>query len=100
MRTVGRESLPDVCQLVADLAAEDSEVRRVETLKRHVNGELESGAPLALSDLAITGRELIGAGLPAGPNLGRVLEALLEVTSDDPARNTPQELLSLALRLK
>jgi tRNA nucleotidyltransferase (CCA-adding enzyme) len=55
-----------------------------------------SGAPLALADLAVTGADLMAAGVPAGPGLGATLRRLLEAALDDPACNTREALLALA----
>ncbi|MDE3053068.1 MAG: CCA tRNA nucleotidyltransferase [Gemmatimonadota bacterium] len=48
--------------------------------------------PVDLRDLAIDGDDLRRAGIPAGPEMGRVLQALLDWVLDDPARNTPAVL--------
>lgn len=55
-----------------------------------------SGAPLRLADLAVTGEDLMTAGIPAGPGLGATLRRLLEAVLDDPSRNTREALLALA----
>lgn len=54
--------------------------------------------PVALGDLAVDGDDLVRAGLPPGPALGQILRHLLDQVLEDPARNTPDELLSLARR--
>jgi tRNA nucleotidyltransferase (CCA-adding enzyme) len=54
------------------------------------------GDPLTRGDLAITGRDLLQAGVPAGPGLGRVLERLLGLVVDDPSLNTRETLLARA----
>jgi hypothetical protein len=48
------------------------------------------------SQLAITGADLLGLGIPAGPELGRLLSRLLDAVLEDPARNTRERLLALA----
>ena len=50
--------------------------------------------PLALGDLAISGNDLLAAGVPKGPAMGQVLRALLDEVLDDPTRNTREYLLS------
>ena len=55
---------------------------------------LKEGECLALKDLAIGGRDLIAAGMKPGPHMGRVLEGLLQLVLDEPARNTREYLLS------
>lgn len=58
-----------------------------------------SGAPLARGDLAVTGADLIAAGIPAGPAVGRTLERLLALVVDDPALNQRDTLLHRAREL-
>ncbi|MGH7669451.1 MAG: CCA tRNA nucleotidyltransferase, partial [Gemmatimonadaceae bacterium] len=48
--------------------------------------------PVDLRDLALDGDDLRRAGVPAGPAMGRALQALLDWVLDDPARNTPAAL--------
>lgn len=53
------------------------------------------GAPLAASELAIGGRDLVDAGLATpGPAMGRTLAGLLDWVLDDPRRNTAELLLA------
>jgi len=71
----------------------------VPQLMARVQREL-GGAPLEQRQLAIDGNELMAAlDLPPGPDVGRLLAALLEAVLDEPARNRPDELLALARRL-
>jgi tRNA nucleotidyltransferase (CCA-adding enzyme) len=55
--------------------------------------------PIDLGSLAIDGDDLRRAGIPPGPGLGRILQALLAVVIADPARNTADWLLHEAKRL-
>ncbi len=57
---------------------------------------LDSGAALSLKELKIGGKELLEAGIPRGPELGRALQALLEAVLEDPDRNERDKLLALA----
>ncbi len=56
----------------------------------------QRGDPLTRGDLAITGLDLIEAGVPPGPALGQVLERLLVLVVDDPSLNTREALLARA----
>jgi hypothetical protein len=58
--------------------------------------EHERTSPHRLRDLAVDGNDLIELGFQPGPQLGRLLEELLDAVVDDPARNTRDELLSRA----
>jgi len=55
--------------------------------------------PIDLASLAIDGDDLRRAGIPAGPGLGKILQALLSDVLDDPSRNRPDWLLQEGLRL-
>jgi tRNA nucleotidyltransferase (CCA-adding enzyme) len=50
--------------------------------------------PLTLKDLAVTGDDLLAAGVRPGPEVGETLERLLAEVIEDPARNTKPYLLS------
>jgi tRNA nucleotidyltransferase (CCA-adding enzyme) len=57
-------------------------------------------APLAVGELAVGGKELVAAGVAApGPELGKLLAALLDWTLEDPTRNTADVLLAQARSL-
>jgi tRNA nucleotidyltransferase (CCA-adding enzyme) len=58
-----------------------------------------SAPPLAVGDLALDGRGLIGLGLQPGPHFGRILDALLDWVLEDPSRNRPELLAERALEL-
>jgi tRNA nucleotidyltransferase (CCA-adding enzyme) len=55
--------------------------------------------PLELSELAIDGDDLRAAGIPPGPIIGKILEALLEAVLEEPQRNNRDWLLQEAMRL-
>jgi tRNA nucleotidyltransferase (CCA-adding enzyme) len=50
--------------------------------------------PLTLKDLAVTGDDLLAAGVRPGPDIGATLERLLQDVLDDPSHNTKPYLLS------
>jgi len=56
----------------------------------------EWDSPITRGELALTGDDLLAAGLPAGPQLGKILAILLDAVVEDPARNTYDELLQRA----
>jgi tRNA nucleotidyltransferase (CCA-adding enzyme) len=55
--------------------------------------------PVDLRDLAVDGDDLRQAGIAPGPQLGKILSALLERVIDDPRMNTRERLLDEARRL-
>ena len=50
----------------------------------------EEGDCLSLKDLAVTGRDLIAAGMKPGPQLGQTLQNLLQLVLEDPSRNSKE----------
>ncbi len=50
--------------------------------------------PLTLRDLAVTGDDLLAAGVRPGPDVGTALARLLDEVLEDPARNTKEYLLA------
>jgi tRNA nucleotidyltransferase/poly(A) polymerase len=81
----------------ADLAAKrvpESELEAVAALRSALEAEHDS--PHRLADLAVGGADLQALGFHEGPELGRVLHALLAAVVDDPARNEREWLLERA----
>jgi tRNA nucleotidyltransferase (CCA-adding enzyme) len=52
--------------------------------------------PIEIADLAIDGEDLQRAGIQNGPQMGKVLKALLDRVIENPALNTNSDLLALA----
>ncbi|HUL03825.1 MAG TPA: hypothetical protein VLV16_11410 [Gemmatimonadales bacterium] len=50
--------------------------------------------PLSLKDLAVTGDDLLAAGVRPGPDVGTTLERLLGLVIEDPRHNTREYLLA------
>ena len=69
-----------------------------EGFREAVEAVRRSGAPLALSDLAITGQDLLDLGVPKGPRVGEILRKLLDAVLEDPALNAGETLRDLARR--
>lgn len=84
MATVG----PAVDDLVAIATAEGKDGE----LGKAVKEVRAAGAPLAVGDLAITGNDLIELGVPQGPDIGRILNALLAHVLEHPEDNEPARL--------
>jgi tRNA nucleotidyltransferase/poly(A) polymerase len=68
----------------------------LEALISRVDRVLAAGRALGLKDLAISGKDLIAAGMPPGKHMGIILNELLETVVDDPASNTRETLLPIA----
>ena len=65
-------------------------------LRQRLHMEIDQHAPLSLKDLAINGHDLQRLGIPSGPRMGQILQALLRRVLDDPSCNTRTHLLALA----
>ena len=86
VRGKGRDASPDLEALSA--------------LKAHVERILAAGAAFSAKDLAIDGRVLMQElGMKPGPDLGRILKALLDEVVDDPSKNQRDVLLERARAL-
>lgn len=97
---IGEEYFSDYLKLRrADILAEDSaalrdqmkELAQVEALYEKILREQNC---LSLKGLAVSGRDLMEAGVPAGPELGERLQKLLELVIENPECNTKEYLLS------
>ncbi|MGH7561174.1 MAG: CCA tRNA nucleotidyltransferase [Gemmatimonadales bacterium] len=55
-----------------------------------------AGDPVSRGDLAVDGDDLLAAGVPRGPEVGRLLDRLLDAALTDPSLNTRERLLALA----
>jgi hypothetical protein len=86
VRAKGRDFEPDLAALAA--------------LKAHVARVLAQGAALSTRDLKVNGHDLIReVGLRPGPDIGRILDALLEAVTTDPSLNEREALLAAAREL-
>ena len=63
-------------------------------LPRVVSSIRAAKDPLTLKDLAVTGDDLIAAGVRPGPEVGETLARLLADVLEDPTRNTREQLLA------
>lgn len=62
-------------------------------MRVRVSAELRRDPPLAVSDLALGGKEVMDLlGTPGGKDVGAALRHLLEVVLDDPRANTRASL--------
>jgi tRNA nucleotidyltransferase (CCA-adding enzyme) len=61
---------------------------------------LADGDCLSLKQLAVSGDDLLADGMKKGPELGSVLQALLDEVLEDPARNRKEYLLERSRSLR
>ncbi len=53
----------------------------------------QNAQPLSIKELALTGSDLIAAGVKPGPNMGEILKKMLDKVLDEPEANTKENLL-------
>ena len=102
---IGADLFPlylNVCR--ADILAQTKETQEpklqnlseIESIYEQI---LENQQCFTLKQLAVTGRDLIAEGIPAGPRLGEILEKLLEEVLEEPEKNEREWLMSRALEI-
>ncbi len=103
IRRVGADRLADLFALrLADNAASgvnEPSTGGLDELRRRTDAERH--APAVGASLAVDGHDLPRAlDLPAGPEIGRLLDRLTEAVLDDPRLNEPDRLLALARAMR
>ena len=102
---IGADLFPDYLKLArADALAQNpallpEKLARLSEIERLYTEILEAQNCLSLKDLAVTGRDLIDAGVKPGPTLGVILNAMLEAVIEHPEYNTKEYLLERILPL-
>ena len=84
--------LMDMYASAAPAPARSADIDRLRTLKSDI---IARGDAYTLSQLAITGNDLISLGHTPGPALGTILNTLLEEVIENPALNTHDNLIKL-----
>lgn len=92
---IGRDHAVEIIRFLP-FTAEDHERPELEQLCARVGRMLDSGAPLSVGELDVSGRHLIEAGIPPGPAIGSTLNWLLERVLQRPELNNRAELLEMA----
>jgi putative nucleotidyltransferase with HDIG domain len=97
----GEENLENLYRLrradVYGMTGAEAAPEGLATLINRVDRILAGNHALTLKDLAVSGRDLIEAGIPPGKPMGIILKELLETVVDDPASNNRETLLRIAL---
>ena len=97
---VGVELIPELFALQrADALGSASPIVRLEEIQQveeKTKGILESKVPLAISEIAVNGKDLIREfSLKPGEEMGNMLRFLLEKVLDNPEINVKEKLLSI-----
>lgn len=99
---IGQELMPMLFRVrLADISAQNPELfyekkGQLEVLEELYRKVVESGAALAVSDLAVNGKDLMELGIPQGKQIGDMLARLLAEVLEEPAHNTREWLLAYA----
>ena len=96
---MGRYELPTVKRLTALCTAQcPAQAEAFAALQAEAERLTAENACCRVSQLAVNGRDLMAAGIPAGPGLRQVLAALLEAVITGRTPNEKAALLDAAAR--
>ncbi|MBQ8591841.1 MAG: CCA tRNA nucleotidyltransferase [Lachnospiraceae bacterium] len=104
IRKVGEDIFPLWIEVQkADVAAQSDykrkeKLERIAQIERIYNKILTDADCVSLKTLAVTGRDLIDAGMTPGKEIGITLNHLLEIVLDTPERNTKEYLMSVVFQ--
>ncbi len=99
MNKIGEDCFPLIFELnLADTLGQseyerDKKLQLIDNLKAAYEEVIQKGECVSLKTLAVTGKDLIDAGMKPGPELGETLNRLLTIVIDNPELNTKDELL-------
>jgi len=101
-REVGAEHIESFFSLCrADLECQRKDTRLLSELEERVRSNVESGFPHRVQDLKVDGLRVMGiCGIEEGPEVGRILNELLEEVLDHPEWNTEEKLLGRLREMK
>ena len=105
MAAAGMELFPELFEVkAADISAQSDYLREekyeeLARLRAVYEEVVRGGDCVCVKDMAVTGRDLIGLGIPAGPGLGAVLKKLLALVVEEPAYNKKEILMTEAERI-
>lgn len=71
-------------------------IKLLNELSDRIKIEMEKENALSMKSLAVNGKDLIIEGIPAGKELGKVLQELFETVLEDPKQNKKEILIEIA----
>lgn len=101
MNKIGEELFPYYLEVrTADTLAQSmyqraEKLQNIQDIEKCYKEILEKRECVSLKTLAVTGSDLIASGMQPGKEIGRVLNALLELVIEQPELNTKEILLEL-----
>lgn len=100
IKDVGKENIKDVLMLKQAVMSAMTDEKQLSTplseLSSTIDKIIENGDAINIQDLAINGNDLISIGIKSGPQVGKTLNALLDIVLERPEKNTPSCLLDIA----
>ncbi len=87
----------DVC--AQSMMDREEKLKDIDDYEKMYNIIIERGDCLSVKELAVSGRDLIDAGMEEGPLLGKTLDRLLEDVLDNPEHNTYDRLMDMVRQL-
>ncbi len=76
----------------------DAKLKDIAALEACLDEVVREGLPYRLKDLAVTGDDLAGIGIPPGPQVGKTLRTLLQKVMDGSLKNEKEALLQSVSR--
>jgi poly(A) polymerase/tRNA nucleotidyltransferase (CCA-adding enzyme) len=103
IQRVGIENIDDLFKLrLADAQSNPMTAFKPEEitlLQQRISAVLQQDMAFKVTDLKITGEDLVNIGIERGPELGKILKELLDMVLEDPMLNTKEKLLENAKKL-
>jgi putative nucleotidyltransferase with HDIG domain len=103
LKRVGDENVEDLFRLrIADATSNPKSAfqpEEINQLQEHISKVRQEDMALKVSDLAISGDDLVAIGMKPGKRVGEILNALLDMVIEDPLLNTKEKLLDEAARM-
>lgn len=95
MSEIGADLCPMLFELKRVIEAENA-LNEYENLTRLYDEIIKNNDCTCIADLSVTGRDLINAGVSAGPMVGITLKNLLNEVMKNPCLNNKEDLLKIA----
>lgn len=103
IQRVGIDNIDDLFKLrLADAQSNPMTAFKPEEitlLQQRISAVLQQDMAFKVTDLKISGEDLVGIGIERGPQLGKILKELLDMVLEDPMLNTREKLLENAKKL-
>ncbi len=100
MSRVGADHMPGLIELKrADVHGQsgykrEEKLAELDEIERLFEQIVSEGECVTVAELAVSGKDVIAAGVPRGPEIGRILKRLLDMVIDDPSQNDRDILLA------